>query len=158
MTFALLLVTLMALPDLAVHPSAAFRAAALRAAAAEPRDMPPPPRDEEEGAEAGPRRWSPWDVALQGALAGLSSYDAWETNRFLRAHPEGVETNPLLGRRPSGAKLAAATALSQAGALLAADRLPQPWRRLLQLGLLGWEGMVVAGNRGYGPYVGRKLF
>lgn len=97
-----------------------------------------------------PQKWSPWDKALQGVFAGISAFDAYDTNRFLKRDPNHFEENPLLGNRPSAAKLAAATAVGQALAALAVDKMPAGWpRRLLQLGLIGTEGSVIASNHGW---------
>jgi hypothetical protein len=93
-----------------------------------------------------PKRWSAWDKALQGTFAGMSLYDALDTNHFLKTHPNGQEENPLLGKRPSAGKLLGATALGQVAHGLVTNQLSQPWRRLWQLGTMGLEGSVIANN------------
>jgi hypothetical protein len=108
-------------------------------------DRPPTEQPQQAQAPNG-REWSGWDKALQGAFAGMSFYDALDTNHYLRTHPEGYEENPLLGRRPSSGKLLGATALGQIAHGLVTNQLPQPWRRIWQLGTMGLEGSVIAKN------------
>ncbi len=73
---------------------------------------------------AGP---SPVEVSMFVAAEALIAADAALTVHALR-DPMRVEDNPLLGRRPSAAKVCGAAGLSMAGVALGFWLLPAPWR------------------------------
>ena len=99
-----------------------------------------------------PRKWSALDKVLQGAFAGASYFDAADTANFLRKSSDHFEENPLLGSRPSAAKLYAATTLGQALHGAISDRLPSGWPRTAwQIATLLAEGSVIASNHGFKP-------
>ena len=73
--------------------------------------------------------WAPRDRALGGLAGGLITADAATTIAALR-YEEVYETNPLLGSRPSDARVIVTCALAYAAVLLVGDRLPEkirPW-------------------------------
>lgn len=111
-------------------------------------DSPPPdPKPED------PKRWTALDLALQGAFAGVSAYDAYDTNRFLRQNANGVEENPLFGKRPTAGQLAIGTGVGQAAHGLISNYLPHGWPRTAwQIATLLAEGSVVASNHGVAPF------
>ncbi len=129
-------------PDLSYVPpsDAEVRADALRRRIEEPAP--------EEGS-----RWfsamSPAELAMQGAFLGLGLTDWGQTINFTQGRPGGrtyEEANPVLGRRPSRAKVNLLVPLGLAAHTLGSYALPRPWRNVLQVaGLLG-EGAAVYHN------------
>ncbi len=89
--------------------------------------------------------WTATDTALQASFTALVAID-WLQTRVALREPRFVETNPLLGARPSAVRLNLATL----GAVVAhagiARLLPQPYRRIWQSIGIGIEVAVVAQN------------
>lgn len=130
-----------------VEPSAEDRRAAeLARLVAEP----PPER------EAG---WfsplSPAEKVLQGAFLGLGLVDWGQTVNFTQnpALRATEEINPVLGRRPSRARVNVLVPLGLAAHTAGVIALPRPWRNVLQVAGLVGEGLAVGNNaaRGISP-------
>ena len=103
-------------------------------------------------------RWSSADLALEGALAGLIAVDWLQTLQFTQHDcrtPElgggCYETNPVLGRYPSRAKVNTLIPLGLAAHAAVAALIPQgPWRFLWQGTFLVLESKAVTMNAMYG--------
>lgn len=125
-------------PDLSVN--AETLAAAMRR---QVEDHPPePPRIE----APDPKRWTKADTALQAAFTAATLADWAQTQSFLHDGSGLEEANPLLGKHPSTARLAASVGGALLGHALVSRLLPNPWRRAWQLGGLGVELGVVGLN------------
>jgi hypothetical protein len=90
--------------------------------------------------------WTRTDTVLELGLVALSVTDFGQTSWFLSNRPHAYETNPLLGRHPSRARVATFGALGLASHLAVARLLPQPYRRLWQLAGIGVEVDAVTSN------------
>ncbi|HTT70588.1 MAG TPA: hypothetical protein VMG32_05150 [Anaeromyxobacteraceae bacterium] len=99
--------------------------------------------------------WTPADTALEAAAATLQVLD-WSQSLYLAhggpiAHGhDGEESNPLLGSRPSYAKVNAYFAGTFAAHLAIAYLLPRPYRALWQVLWFGVEGDAVVHNMNIG--------
>jgi hypothetical protein len=90
--------------------------------------------------------WTRIDTALELGLVGLSVTDFAQTSWFLSHRPLAYETNPLLGRHPSRARIATFGAVALSSHAIVARLLPQPYRRLWQLAAIGMEVDAVTSN------------
>jgi hypothetical protein len=98
--------------------------------------------------------WTATDTAFEAGVVALVATDVAQTRWFLSHRPKAFETNPLLGRHPSDAKLLAFSAVGVASHALVSLALPQPYRRLWQLAGAGLEIDAVASNaRTFGFHV-----
>lgn len=81
--------------------------------------------------------WTGIEYALLAAALAATHADIQSTKAFLRSG-DGNEANPLLGEHPSDATLNAAGVTAALGGILAANALPDQYRR----GFLGaWAGL-----------------
>jgi hypothetical protein len=97
--------------------------------------------------------WTPYELTLEAAFATALVADWLQTRQIPRTPdaPGGLEeSNPLLGRRPSAARVNAYFALAGAGHLAVAALLPRPWRTAWQVAGLGVECFAVRSNLGVG--------
>lgn len=144
-------------PNLNVDPARAL-ADALGGRSA-PQVIDPPPEDPRPSAEDS-RAWSTTDKALQAAFTAAALTDWVQTHTGIIPKGSGFEeANPLLGKHPSPVKLALGAGGATLAHALVSHYLPQPYRRIWQLGGLGVEAGVVQRNHHDGVRVNlRKLF
>ncbi len=111
----------------------------------------PPPFPQLRLAGTAPLRvsWRPSEVALAGAFTAALLIDAAQTRRLAAGGwRDHVETNPILGRRPSVGQLNTYTAvagLAVLGVAAAAPRRARPW--ILGMALVAEAGALVAVSR-----------
>jgi|GEM_PF-2078175 len=84
-------------------------------------------------ARAGDRRWTATDWAMGAAFVAAVVSDYGQTRYVLAHHPAVYETNPLLGRDPSDARLLTVCVGAVAVHAAVAVALPTKWRRYWQL-------------------------
>ena len=97
--------------------------------------------------------WTSYDTALEVAFAGALVADWLQTRQIARTAdgPGGLEeSNPLLGRRPSGPHLGGYFAAAAVGHLAVAAVLPRPWRTVWQATWIGLEGLSIRKNASLG--------
>jgi len=98
--------------------------------------------DDKEGGWLSPL--SPTEKALQGLFLGLGALDWGQTVNFTQHRKADLyETNPILGKNPSRAKVNILIPLGLALHTGAVQVLPRPYRNIVQgLGIAG-EGLAV---------------
>jgi hypothetical protein len=124
-------------PDPAKDPNSALRTLILQ----------PPPKEP----KANRWHWTTGDTLRELATLGLIGMD-WHQTRDFRA--DGVEElNPVLGARPSRARVNTLIGAAMLGHPIVARLLPKPWRDVFQYGTIGAETVAVLHNRkdGYEP-------
>jgi hypothetical protein len=92
-------------------------------------------------------KMSPTELALQGLFLGLGAVDWGQTIKFTQPYNyHASETNPLLGKHPSRARINTMIPLGLALHTAAVWAAPRPIRNVIQaLGILG-EGAAVRNN------------
>lgn len=93
----------------------------------------------------------PAEMAAQAAFLGLGATDWGQTVRFTdpayrNAHPRTFESNPILGKHPSRAKVNTLIPLALAAHTLGVWALPRPYRNILQAVGIGLETDAVIHN------------
>lgn len=100
--------------------------------------------------------WDERDLALAGLAAMAVKADIDSTKKALARG--GEETNPLLGRKPSGADLDKAGALAAMLGIGGAMALPDEWRKPALGAWAGLEGGLAKYNQSYNPKKGGGKF
>jgi len=101
--------------------------------------------------------WTDADTVREAINVSLFAYDAYQTNALLHSNVpcseqrgpvchQMHESNPLLGRNPSGTKLAVATLIGSAVHAGIAYALPRGWREAWQYVTIGIEVAVINHN------------
>ncbi len=89
--------------------------------------------------------WTPKDTMLELTYFGVQTVDWMQTRRFLKDH-SGLETNPILGPRPSAGALVAYNAGTMVLHAAVAYALPHPYRSWWQYVWIGGEAWQVGSN------------
>lgn len=91
------------------------------------------------------RRWSHTDTVLQLTFTAVTAYDWAQTRTFLREE-SWEESNPILGKRPSRAKVNVLIGGAIVGHAAVAWLLPKPFRTQWQVLFIAVEGLAVRNN------------
>lgn len=94
--------------------------------------------------------WTKADTAFEVTGAALHIAD-WGQTVWIARHPRlQSETNPVLGKHPTTARVHAYFAVTLVGHALIARALPRPYRTAWQAVWIGVEAMHVETNRAMG--------
>jgi hypothetical protein len=94
-----------------------------------------------------PRRWTTSDIVLEGTFVALVFVDWRQTTAALfEGDGYGREMNPILGERPSRARLNTLVAGAVVGHALVTHLLPTGARPYWQYFTIGFEGATVLEN------------
>ena len=88
-------------------------------------------------------------MGLELAFAMLMLIDYWQT-RDIKNHPGYYETNPLLGKHPSDARIRNYFIGATVAHAAITYALPEKYRPAWQWGTIGVEAAVVLHNKGIG--------
>jgi hypothetical protein len=95
-------------------------------------------------AHASDRDWTWHDTALEATYFAVQAVDWMQTRSFLARG--SLETNPILGERPTRAELLAYNAVTLTLHAAVAYALPKPYREVWQVVSIGVESWQVGSN------------
>lgn len=97
--------------------------------------------------------WTVGDTALEAAFGAVLLVDWMQTRQIAstRGEPGAVEEmNPILGRRPTAARVNGYFVAAGAGHVAVAFLLPRPWRTVWQATWVTLEGLSIRNNAALG--------
>jgi hypothetical protein len=94
--------------------------------------------------------WTDAEVNKQAAIMGLLTIDALQTLDIKRNPTSAIESNPLLGARPSDRRIVGYFLTTAILHTALADQLSSKHRAMLQDGTIALELLVIGNNYGIG--------
>lgn len=97
--------------------------------------------------------WTTADTYRQAVFTAVDLMD-WRQTQDIARHPNLEETNPLLGKHPTNAKINQMLVATYAIQLGVAYALPENYRAIWQYSSIAWELVMVGNNRRLGLKIG----
>ena len=99
------------------------------------------------------QQWTAMDSAMEAVSVSTILFDGFQTHQLLFERPNNrdggyqfIETNPVLGRRPSRAKFWIYESSVVGLHIGVAAMLPKPWRTIFQSVTIGMQGVTIYYN------------